>query len=64
MPDFQELSGSLDSILNGSLLVKFLLNNIAQTDNKAIMDWLPTILEWMYQDMQRIVEEYCVKDAD
>ncbi len=64
MMNLQELDGQLDSILNGSLLVKFLLNNITQTNDRAIIAWLPTVLEWMYQDMQRIIEEYCVKDAD
>ncbi len=58
--NLQELDGQLDSILNGSLLVKFLLNNIAQTDNKVIMAWLPTILEWMARDMQEILETYCI----
>lgn len=51
----EELTDLLDSIIVKCQISLFLI----QCGKTA---WLPTILEHLHEDSQKIIEEYCVKD--
>ena len=57
--NLQELDGYLDSIINFGIIAKLLIKySVASEFNMELMS---TILETMYENLQEIVGECCVK---